>query len=1741
MGQDSERAGSSTILTRLFLPRTKIKSIRNKGLPTRKVSQKIIMETKWDKERKHVFTEKKLKSIFFKIVSNVILISALLFLASCIQSPSSTRRSLLSSNNTTTNTPTKLPTFVDGNNFIQNGGVIYSTVVNFDLSFADTLQLRGKDVDSYIRNTGTQNITCVTGRFTASTVNQINITAAIPHSVYNFTTQTLEYYYSLAPSDEITNKNFCQKSGLINSLYALYPTLTPAYKMGALCPNGICVSSVYTSMPLEIYSQSGTAITQIATRQLTYTITNQPNISTPVGKTCVSNAECAGQGYDCCSLGQCVKDLALKPGVDKASTNYVQALQDILNNPSHIYLYPQYYYLCSNSVTVPTTPTTPTNPTNVANTRLKNLTDLYNCTTKIEGEMGICTKTIPNALAGVIYSSGVDDRSFSGTYTNLSSSSYAPTAKQDLMAIQEISYGEVPLFNYDQIASDSLTRPDPYIVSNYLTINGHHNDDNSTGATVTLTSLPANAVSQDLVIKYKIDASCVQINTTLAKCEKYYIQGQQKSGDTIALNRRGRVTDHYPASNSFRLPTYASTNKTIVVEVDGITQKLGIDWQLNAVNPASIEFFPSSTGGLRVFDTQKVKITYFVDLTASHVMDSKLAALQAIKTTCHCADLNCALAPVKNTAGTITDYSCVYPDPAPVVPPISQIVYLSAKTVPVRYFDETGVSVASVVGSTPPQEGTAFSYRKDNLLNPSNVPDITNPSNADTYVGFNEIYGSLSYASNSAKPAKEVPVTKGKIYDIFVDNGTYSNCIQCGNDYYSQLNKLFPLTQFGGGLIPLQSRTDRTQANGVRADDMSFGRACFVPATMIPWSHSISSDPQTQRKDRMRAQHFLYANGYQHDWYGFDYGSVIGSFDGVKWFAIGSNRRIKADSNKLFIAVNGPFGDLALDSTYTVTINDGSLNPIGSNMVTTDFDSDGARCQKFHQCTTDNDCATTLGWDYACANVNDVTTSWPRFDDNGKEIPDAMRDDNRLVSILGMSSSGKRCVYRGRGSACSQNYSATAITAAQNSNSTFNLTMDPTSLACSSNNYCQTITTGNTLNANFNNRIARFGKVRTDAASDSFGLGAKITGRPMEFNAVETMRSETIKSFNSNKIVGLCIPGKSPEVDTFNAQNSTAPSPDYMGDKIVGIGMTYRKNATPVTGVPTYLATCAVMDNTKNYYYAKSDPTLSISGNPSLINDSATQSISTNALNAFSSIFNSKGVNFPLYSNNSTVINSLTFTENRCLRAPGASCFSDTDCAPSKAIADKIKMLSTNDANVTLILNPSEVKFWQEELVCSQATSKSDPTYSASNNRCCREVGKTISLPSADITNQLKMDKAPGVDIPIADKYRYSRVATVYKDIKDTANYPVLQTAVTGQCAGAGCFDSAKLNNQFKTFSAFAERTSCSGDWIRNFNTGNHIWDKAKLQSFNPLMFRCMNWLPGDNGGTSWSCAGLPQNDPLCAMIQTSPYSKKAKDVMNILAKLELAGIPQIAIESELYSNQTTDGPFSCRSNPGSQNDQTYPGGNPGNGKYMVPTQLYMTANASTAEFIDNLIAAPNNKLYSAAEVGHFQNIRQIFKSDEVVSCYPAGTLMTVGADPNLCCTGFINSKTNMCQLQDFVDISVYTNRYVSSEAKKVSSTLIDQNGYIKDPSYVAQLACQQKMCASGSIAYGILISKLPIPGQETTGQKLFRFMEGNTKADDANGLLSIYNNGLKLNTHAYCYPQGSSAGQGDLTIITCP
>lgn len=1670
---------------------------------------------------------KKLKIINGKIKSFTLIVSMLLFIQGCLQSPSAKRTNVKSaSTSNSNNTTPKIPVFTSGNNFIQNGINIFSSNVSLELKFSDSLQLRGKDVDSFIRNTGTSTVACFTAKFQTTTPSKrLLVFAAIARSVYNFSTETLEYYFNITPSDATTNSSFCQKTGVINKLQTSYPGYLLSYKLSDVCISGACSLASYTSDSVELYTSSGSAITQIASAQLKLLVSNTTASAPGLGQTCTESTLCQSQGFDCCSLGQCVKDLALKPNVATTSGEYLQALQDILNNPSNIYLYPQYYFICSQPVNTPTNPTPPSSPTNDAAVRLKKLRDLHSCTSKVEGEYGVCTVTYPNIKTfetdplNSTYSAGLDDRNFKNTFSNIAVASNA------IVSVEQVLMGEVVLFDYSIKSLDQLD-DEPYIDPNVIKITALHNDDLTSGAQVQVLKKPASAISNDLVIRYKIDASCTKINTTIAKCEKYYVQEQN------SVAHQGRVTDHNTDAtnrNDFKIPYYANVNKAITVEVDGVVQKREIEWILIEAANSIIRFIPDSS--LQVFKDQKVKISYFVDLDVHNVMESKLKAQAEINKTCGCNGIDCKLTPIKNSDEQITDYACVFPEANPPLPPVTQKAYLSSKSVPVRYFDSQGTSQKTIPAGSI-QEGNAFSYRSGNLLNPNNIPDITKDNDtSDTYVGFNEIYGSLSTANNAAKPALELVVKKGNTYDIYVDKGSLSNCIQCGNDYYSQLTKLFPLTQFAGGVNPLLAQTNRTMSAGIRADEMKFGRACMVPASMIPWSHRADTDVNNQRKKRMATQHFLYANGYQHDWYGFDYGAVIGSFDGVKWFAVGTNRRIKAESNKIFLAINAPFGDLSLESTFEVTVNDGSLNPVGSNMVTSDYASDAAQCQQFHQCSTDTDCATTLGWEYSCTPINTIQSSWPIFDENGKEIPESIREDKRLVSILGINANTKRCVYRGRGALCSQNYSTVNV------NSTWNESTNPVVHSCSSNTYCQPFTSAGLPVPKFNNKISRFGKVRVDTTVDSFGLGAPIPGRPYNFEGLETPQFQVQSNLSGNRALAMCLPGRDVEESSYINQHNTQPADSvFGGDKTLGIGMT-RKELGGTN--PDYLLGCAVTDTSKNYFQNTSTNASALFSNTAVYDEiqlaSGSQSISTNALDAFKRIFTAKSLPFATYKRTNDILTAPSFTENRCMRAPGASCFTDLDCAPSKTIADKIKSLSSSDTTVTAILNKYEVMFWQEELVCSQAEAKisTNTNYDPRNNRCCREVGKTISLPTADAINGLEYNSVAGIDYPMASINRYSRAATVYKEINTLAStFPNLNAAVKDQCSFpllGGCESIANLDNQFRTFSAAAEKTSCSGDWVRNFATGGHKWDSGKFQSISANIFKCFNWLPGSGG---YTCSQYEPDDPACPLIQTQPTNPKAKAIMEYFAKFELMGIPQIAMQSELAFSGATEEFLSCRSHP-SNRANIYPVA----GNYLPPNEIYASP-VSDKEYTDGTL-----EMYSAIDNTNFKSgMKMIFKADEVSSCLPAGTQMKVGDDANLCCTGMINAQNNKCQLPDYVDLSVYTNRYVSSEAKKLNASLFDANGYIKDADYVANIACEKQMCASGVIANGVLISRLKTPGQEDLENKYFRFLEGSASDNQAQ-LLDLYKQGLKFNNHAYCVPKAladSAGDRDDIRLIRC-
>lgn len=1670
-------------------------------------------------------------------VISVIFLS-IFVLQACVPDKGSKKTSSKSNSttNNTNNTNPTLPNFSSNTNFIQNGGDVYNSTAIVNLPFADALYLRGKQIDAFIRNNATQNAQiCAAFRVLDSTVNKVVVVALRSQNFYNFSTNVREYYYSFNLNDEEINKSFCQKTGIINKLTTLYPTLSGIkYNIKNMCAS-TCSKTEYSSQSLEPYTLSGGTINSLTLSNLQFKITNFPESNTSTPLACTSNTTCTAQGYSCCNLGQCVRDLEIKNGVDQTSTDFLAAMNDILGNPNNIYNYPNFFHICSQATNPIPDNSTPVDPTLEAQLRVEKISNLYTCLNKVEGEMGLCSieydnpkifntaKSIAdNEADGTgVYHTATDDRSFKETFTNLN------VDKMPNFSIEKITYGGKILY----LVENYLPTPTPTssnsanLVNDFVTINptvgdyrisqntpDYADDSLTVGTKVIIKKLPADSevANKKLVITYRVDSSCIALNSTLAKCEKHYIQGQKSSASTAILGSRLPVTDHYTNSletQNYKLPAYADTDKIITVSLDGQNLVRDTDWVLVQQNPLSyIQLI-----GLKTATTgQKIKINFYVDrLSNPSIGLSKFNALTKVQELCKCQGSECNVKPVTNTSGTIVDYTCIYPTPLASEPPTNQKVYLSAKSVPVRFFESsTGLYVSEPkTGNT--QEGTKFEYTNG---------DLKKPNNLDNYIGFNEIYGTIGTSASSAKPPKEVTVKKGKTYDIYADQGSFSSCLQCGNDYYSQLNRIFPYSQFAGGSKPLKAIASRTTGDSIRSDDFLFGRACFVPATMIPWSHRPSISLDEQRKNRQNLQHFYFANGYQRDWYGFDYGSVIGSFDGVKWFSIGSKRRIKAESNKLFIAVNGYFGDQTVDTTFNITVLDSTINQFGDSLPTKDIDSDGAECQRYHQCSTDNDCTATLGYEYACSSVNDISTLWPIFDENANEIPDASSEEAHLTNILGSNiGSAKRCVYRGRGSMCTPNYASMGSTGSNY----FNGNVLPALHMCSSNTSCQPLqSSGGTLVDGFNTRISRYAKtmreVFSDGSADWFGLGAKILGRPLNYSGQETFPLQLAGNLNSNKVKALCVPGRNPSGSTFEEQNLATSLPEYRGDRVLGIGQTIKSSENLD---PLYLNSCSVVDSTGNFFAVgkplhDQETPLSTGPNTYISDFAATQNIPANSLKLLKTAMGSS-ISFNQFVTPNATLQSFSIQENSCLRAPGASCFSDQECAPSKVIADKAKLLSTSSASVLAILNIYELKFWQEELICSQKEASTSALFDPKNNRCCRDVGKTISIGHQNETTNLDYTRVPGVDISLSAVNRYSRVSTVYQKVKD-GTLPKICHANNAYTGTGSCDDLTEIQNQYKTIDYIGQKTSCSESWVRPFANGSRAWNANQHQKFAASLFKCLNWLPHNfaDGDSNYSCAGKEIDDPTCKVIQTTPASFKAKEVLKYLERLELLGIPQIYLEPEENSTGPTEGVLSCRSsriNP----FNTYPNPN------FDSIDIFSTTVTQETQYGQGA-----NRYYAGNKETYFKNMKAVFKTDEIVSCLPAGTQVPVGTDPNKCCTGFINGQTNRCQLDDYADVSVYTNRFVSSEARGIAENQFDtETGYIKNMSTIHELACTRSMCASGVMAKGVLISLLKVPGQESEEALRYRFLENSVAADNANGLLDLFNLGLKLNNHLYCIP----------------
>lgn len=800
--------------------------------------------------------------------------------------------------------------------------------------------------------------------------------------------------------------------------------------------------------------------------------------------------------------------------------------------------------------------------------------------------------------------------------------------------------------------------------------------------------------------------------------------------------------------------------------------------------------------------------------------------------------INCYTPPSGGTGGVLTQ----------------QTVSVNSRSAPHRYFNSTGVESAVPAGT---QEGDAFSYQDSTGLFP-----------VQTSFSMNAVLGQMSVALDQALPAKSVAVTLDQVYLLSTTSGYYTPCPTCSKDMWFNSFSPFPISQYGTGL---QTYGHSTQRDGFdnnfptgNYEDTIFGRACWLPPTMIPFSHALSADVATQRKNRLKAQAALFANGYQRDWFGFNKGALIGSFDGVTWFAIGKGRIVKATSTKLFLAINAPFADLASPTIHSVNVQayDGtaqaaSLDYDPGYHLSHPLQNEAGNCQANHLCETDTDCVTRLGWEYMCADVREVKTNWPQFNPDATEKSSSVATtiDQILAQKSFPSSSTKRCVYRGAGSICTMN-----------SGSISDLNKKKI-LTCAPNFYCS-----NLSNSNFNGKIARYAGKLEDiplAGNHFFGRDANILGRPLNYVTGSEALGLTAPAIRANIVLnesssgstsGICLPGKSvPEPAneinnpfTLHMYADNSRRTDFIS-QITGC------NSTLFTA--NRHASCPVIDSVTGNYEMFNAPTIAAGYNlrarnqnacglETLLNNTST-TLAATTLSTYSPFKNIEAR--PL---NQQVVVTPSLARDACLRRAGQVCNTDLDCSPNKLHSEQTDFFSANYFG-----NEAEKKYYSEYLVCGQGDPKPLPSdtiafrdYKMNLNRCCREVGADLSTYTSDVptsaaenayvasTVGLKMSVAPG--IAPSDPKRYTRLATV--ENLGTSDRPLLsgnhnRDNTTGLIDTVAGLANVMTPNQWKTLGETNSESCCGGGWIRKFSDGGTDWSRRDRVLLDVNNFKCLN------------------------------------------------------------------------------------------------------------------------------------------------------------------------------------------------------------------------------------------------------------------------------------------------------------
>ncbi len=796
---------------------------------------------------------------------------------------------------------------------------------------------------------------------------------------------------------------------------------------------------------------------------------------------------------------------------------------------------------------------------------------------------------------------------------------------------------------------------------------------------------------------------------------------------------------------------------------------------------------------------------------------------------------------------TIAEIICDIPDPDVGPTPFSDTsTTVSARMAPHRFFDSSGTSHSDLedVGSSITQEGDEFSYL--------DTVNLTEPVNGS--FNMNSILGSMKVDLSGSFPARMINVDFEHPYIITAITGSYyTPCSKCASDSWVSILNAFPPSSNGTGLAAIGYTTSRT-VTGTNSShgnygDTVFGRACWLPPTMIPFSHSTYTTSSTQRQRRLETQAAFYVNGYQRDWFGFNRGAIIGSFDGVSWFVIGHGRRVVSTSNKLFLAINAPFADVAEVSNTTVTI----VADNGYNGGTTyDYDPEldpnsntqnqGASCQRFHYCEKDLDCVTQLGWEYTCASITKYKSHWPRFDLNAGEIANdqissaKFTNANEIVKLFPFAEGTNRCVYRGAGSPCVIDYSDFD----QDSNNETDSNLQKL-FTCAPNFYCASLD-----EPEFNTEI-----VRTPDQLESilFGQEANVLGRPQNYVGASDSLTTEIKANirdNANNMgiassnIGLCRPGKllsDPDHLDQHADSDSQGRTDYISQ--IASCDSSQTDRSRVQTCPLFNMDQDDEDNYGNYILPTSTTYLD-----DLVNQNSCGAASIySTASTFTSIEADRISAI-------TEIDTPMLAKDACLRKAGAACHTNYDCGPNELHANTALFFDQEYFGDTL----AEKDYWSQYLVCGQGTpepnvySENYYNYDLTQNRCCREVGKDFTMYTqgyelvlsdpeySDENSNLDVDLLPSNSNTSATG-RYSRYEAVspLNAVAPTIGTPVSQTPEVA----AG---TVPYSYQWKTINDTARKTCCGSGWVRKFADGTHDWTTRNRNTLVLSSFKCLNY-----------------------------------------------------------------------------------------------------------------------------------------------------------------------------------------------------------------------------------------------------------------------------------------------------------